>query len=108
MNSSWSVSFGVRRCHRRRIHLAPHSTLFSHTFVQAFEFLDTNKKGYITAQDLREKLGIFYKNLSSRDYKLLMQGKVRCSLPCAAPTLSSASHVSLISPTLGLHRLFLF
>jgi hypothetical protein len=43
---------------------------------QAFEFFDAGNKGYITIQDLREKLGVFDKSLSSRDYKFLMQNKV--------------------------------
>ena len=42
---------------------------------QAFEFLDTDRKGYVTIQDLRDKLGIFYRNLSTKDYKLLMNHK---------------------------------
>jgi Ca2+-binding EF-hand superfamily protein len=44
-------------------------------FPQAFEFLDTEGKGYVTVQDLRDKLGIFYRNLTTKDYKLLMNHK---------------------------------
>lgn len=43
---------------------------------QAFEFLDSGRKGHITVQDLRDKLGVFYKNLTSKDYRFLMQNKV--------------------------------
>ncbi len=44
--------------------------------MQTIEFFDTAKKGYITVQDLKDKLGIFYNNLTQKDFKFLMQNKV--------------------------------
>ncbi len=42
---------------------------------QAFEFFDVDNKGFITIQDLKKRLGVFYQNLSLREYKLLMKNK---------------------------------
>eukprot|EP00462_Mataza_sp_D1_P000731 CAMPEP_0175095340 /NCGR_PEP_ID=MMETSP0086_2-20121207/4096_1 /TAXON_ID=136419 /ORGANISM="Unknown Unknown, Strain D1" /LENGTH=201 /DNA_ID=CAMNT_0016368567 /DNA_START=12 /DNA_END=617 /DNA_ORIENTATION=- len=42
---------------------------------QAFEFFDADGKGYITLQDLKKRLGVFYQNLSLREYKFLMNNK---------------------------------
>jgi Ca2+-binding EF-hand superfamily protein len=42
---------------------------------QAFEFFDVDKKGYITIHDLKRRLGVFYQNLSLREYKFLMNNK---------------------------------
>ncbi len=42
---------------------------------QAFEFFDVDNKGYITIQDLKKRLGVFYQNLSLREYKFLMNNK---------------------------------
>merc|ERR1719296_52754 len=42
---------------------------------QAFEFFDSDGKGFITINDLKKRLGVFYQNLSLREYKLLMNNK---------------------------------
>jgi len=42
---------------------------------QAFEFFDVEGKGYITISDLKKRLGVFYQNLSLREYKFLMNNK---------------------------------
>lgn len=42
---------------------------------QAFEFFDTKKKGYITADDLKARLPIFYQNMPAREIKFLMNNK---------------------------------
>jgi hypothetical protein len=42
---------------------------------QAFEFFDVEGKGFITISDLKKRLGVFYQNLSLREYKFLMNNK---------------------------------
>ncbi|KAH7485240.1 hypothetical protein PRIC1_004533 [Phytophthora ramorum] len=38
----------------------------------AFQFLDTEKKGRVTLDNLRSRLGIFYDNMSLKDVRLLL------------------------------------
>lgn len=42
---------------------------------QAFEFFDMDGKGFITLADLKKRLGVFYQNLSLREYKFLMNNR---------------------------------
>jgi len=46
---------------------------------QAFQFFDVDNKGYITLQDLKKRLGVFYQNLSLREYKFLMNNQQELS-----------------------------
>ena len=41
----------------------------------AFDFFDPKQKGHITMQDLKSRLGVFYKNLQPREYKFLMNNQ---------------------------------
>jgi len=38
----------------------------------AFDFFDVHKKGTLTPADLKQRLGVFYKNLPAREYKFLI------------------------------------
>ena len=38
----------------------------------AFDFFDVGKKGTLTPADLKQRLGVFYKNLPAREYKFLI------------------------------------
>ncbi|KAJ1469950.1 hypothetical protein T484DRAFT_1981206 [Baffinella frigidus] len=38
----------------------------------AFEFFDVQNKGVLTPADLKQRLGVFYKNLPAREYKFLI------------------------------------
>ena len=38
----------------------------------AFEFFDVDRKGKLTAQNLKDRLGAFYKNLPQKEIKLLL------------------------------------
>uniref|UniRef100_A0A7S0U1V1 EF-hand domain-containing protein n=2 Tax=Hemiselmis andersenii TaxID=464988 RepID=A0A7S0U1V1_HEMAN len=38
----------------------------------AFEFFDVHKRGVLTPADLKQRLGVFYKNLPAREYKFLV------------------------------------
>jgi calmodulin len=42
---------------------------------QAFQFFDVDHKGFLTISDLKKRLGVFYQNLSLREYKFLMNNK---------------------------------
>jgi calmodulin len=42
---------------------------------QAFQFFDEGDKGFITLADLKKRLGVFYQNLSLKEYKFLMNNK---------------------------------
>lgn len=44
-------------------------------FREAFSFLDSGRKGYVTLQDLRSNLGIFDDKLTSGDLRFLMDNK---------------------------------
>lgn len=59
----------IRRNAKGGIHVNPQE------LKQAFEFFDTDNKGFITIQDLKKRLGVFYDNLSLREYKFLMNNK---------------------------------
>jgi hypothetical protein len=39
----------------------------------AFEFFDVHKRGVLTPADLKQRLGVFYKNLPAREYKFLIR-----------------------------------
>ena len=63
----------------RQVALNLSSPLRSHVplfvLLQCFEFFDVDRKGYITLQDLKKRLSLFYPNLSLREYKFLMNNK---------------------------------
>lgn len=59
----------VKRNSKGGIHVSPSE------LHQAFEFFDVDGKGFITIQDLKKRLGVFYQNLSLREYKFLMNNK---------------------------------
>lgn len=68
-DSSSSSTGGVKRNAKGGIHVAPSE------LHQAFEFFDVDGKGFITIQDLKKRLGVFYQNLSLREYKFLLNNK---------------------------------
>jgi len=60
---------GVRRNAKGGVYVDPGE------LHQAFEFFDVEGKGFITLSDLKKRLGVFYQNLSLREYKFLMNNK---------------------------------
>ena len=62
---------GIRRNAKGGIYVNPQE------LKQAFEFFDSDGKGYLTMNDLKKRLGVFYQNLSLREYKFLMNNKVQ-------------------------------
>ena len=46
----------------------------------AFEFFDVSGKGKITLNDLKNRLGAFYKNVPLREYKFLMNNQSELTL----------------------------
>ena len=46
----------------------------------AFEFFDVSGKGKITLNDLKSRLGAFYKNVPLREYKFLMNNQSELTL----------------------------
>jgi Ca2+-binding EF-hand superfamily protein len=46
----------------------------------AFDFFDTNGSGKITLQNLKSRLGAFYKNMPIKEYKFLMNNQSELSL----------------------------
>ena len=63
-------SDGVRRNAKGGVYVNPAE------LKQAFEFFDVEGKGYLTMTDLKKRLGVFYQNLTLREYKFLMNNKV--------------------------------
>jgi len=56
------------------ISLAPHGSLSidEEQLAAAFEFFDVEKTGKLTAAGMKQRLGAFYKNLPSKEIKLLL------------------------------------
>mmetsp|Transcript_1786 Transcript_1786/g.2423 ORF Transcript_1786/g.2423 Transcript_1786/m.2423 type:complete len:222 (-) Transcript_1786:272-937(-) len=46
----------------------------------AFDFFDIDSEGKITLQNLRKRLGVFYKNMPTKEYKFLMNNKSEMNL----------------------------
>lgn len=46
----------------------------------AFDFFDIDNEGKITLQNLRKRLGVFYKNMPTKEYKFLMNNKNEMTL----------------------------
>ncbi|CAN0245057.1 unnamed protein product, partial [Phaeothamnion confervicola] len=46
----------------------------------AFEFFDVDGRGKLTASSLRRRLGCFFKDMSPREYRFLMNGKPELTL----------------------------
>jgi hypothetical protein len=51
------------------------STCTKKTSRHLFRFIDSNNYGRITMQDLKKKVSLFAKEMTSRDFKFLMAGK---------------------------------
>ncbi|ETV91751.1 hypothetical protein, variant 2 [Aphanomyces invadans] len=41
----------------------------------AFDFFDVERKGVVTMENLKSRLGIFYKDMSTRDYRVLLNNE---------------------------------
>ena len=65
-NSEYSQ---LKRNAKGGIYVSPHE------LHQAFEFFDIDNKGFINISDLKKRLGVFYQNLSLREYKFLLNNK---------------------------------
>lgn len=65
----YSIVGGVKRNAKGGVHVSQSE------LHQAFEFFDVDGKGFITLSDLKKRLGVFYQNLSLREYKFLMNNK---------------------------------
>eukprot|EP00753_Platysulcus_tardus_P010494 PLAT2765.1.p2 GENE.PLAT2765.1~~PLAT2765.1.p2 ORF type:complete len:191 (+),score=96.40 PLAT2765.1:89-661(+) len=57
----------------------------------AFDFFDVDGSGKITLNDLKVRLGAFYKNLPMREYKFLMNNKAELSLDDLRDLLDGAT-----------------
>jgi hypothetical protein len=64
-----SSSSKVRRNIKGGVHVNPAE------LKQAFQFFDVEGNGYITVQDLKKRLGVFYQSFSIKEYKFLMNNK---------------------------------